>query len=152
MNKKIVWFIIFALLVVGIIIASIFINKKTEEYIQGSNNENIINENEEEDSMNVLKVTDDTFEQEVLKSNIPVLIDFYADWCGPCKMLSPIVDEVAAENDDIKVVKVNVDEAQNTAIKYQIMSIPTLVVIKNGNEVNRSVGVIDKDEIINMVK
>lgn len=152
MSKKIVWFIIFALLVVVIIISSIFINKKTEEYIQGSNNENIINENEEEDSMNVLKVTDDTFEQEVLKSNIPVLIDFYADWCGPCKMLSPIVDEVAAENDDIKVVKVNVDEAQNTAIKYQIMSIPTLVVIKNGNEVNRSVGVIDKDEIINMVK
>ena len=152
MSKKIVWFIIFALLVVGIIISSIFINKKTEEYIQGSNSENIINENEEEDSMNVLKVTDDTFEQEVLKSNIPVLIDFYADWCGPCKMLSPIVDEVASENDDIKVVKVNVDEAQNTAIKYQIMSIPTLVVIKNGNEVNRSVGVIDKDEIINMVK
>lgn len=152
MSKKVVWFIIFALLVVGIIISSIFINKKTEEYIQGSNSQNIINENEEEDSMNVLKVTDDTFEQEVLKSNIPVLIDFYADWCGPCKMLSPIVDEVAAENDDIKVVKVNVDEAQNTAIKYQIMSIPTLVVIKNGNEVNRSVGVIDKDEIINMVK
>ena len=152
MNKKIIWFIIFALLVVVIIISSIFINKKTEEYIQGSNSQNIINENEEEDSMNVLKVTDDTFEQEVLKSNIPVLIDFYADWCGPCKMLSPIVDEVAAENDDIKVVKVNVDEAQNTAIKYQIMSIPTLVVIKNGNEVNRSVGVIDKDEIINMVK
>ena len=152
MSKKIVWFIIFALLVVGIIISSIFINKKTEEYIQGSNSQNIINENEEEDSMNVLKVTDDTFEQEVLKSNIPVLIDFYADWCGPCKMLSPIVDEVASENDDIKVVKVNVDEAQNTAIKYQIMSIPTLVVIKNGNEVNRSVGVIDKDEIINMVK
>ena len=152
MSKKIVWFIIFALLVVVIIISSIFINKKTEEYIQGSNSQNIINENEEEDSMNVLKVTDDTFEQEVLKSNIPVLIDFYADWCGPCKMLSPIVDEVAAENDDIKVVKVNVDEAQNTAIKYQIMSIPTLVVIKNGNEVNRSVGGIDKDEIINMVK
>ena len=150
MSKKLVWFIIFALLVVVIIISSIFINKKTEEYIQGSNSQNIINE--EEDSMNVLKVTDDTFEQEVLKSNIPVLIDFYADWCGPCKMLSPIVDEVAAENDDIKVVKVNVDEAQNTAIKYQIMSIPTLVVIKNGNEVNRSVGVIDKDEIINMVK
>ena len=152
MSKKIVWFIIFALLVVVIIISSIFINKKTEEYIQGSNSQNIINENEEEDSMNVLKVTDDTFEQEVLKSNIPVLIDFYADWCGPCKMLSPIVDEVAAENDDIKVVKVNVDEAQNTAIKYQIMSIPTLVVIKNGNEVNRSVGVIDKEEIISMVK
>ena len=137
--------------IIAIILATKFINKQGVETIQESK-ENTNTLNEEEDSMNVLKVTDDTFEQEVLKSNIPVLIDFYADWCGPCKMLSPIVDEVAAENDDIKVVKVNVDEAQNTAIKYQIMSIPTLVVIKNGNEVNRSVGVIDKDEIINMVK
>ena len=102
--------------------------------------------------MEVLKANDNTFEQEVLKSSIPVLVDFYADWCGPCKMLSPTVDEVAAENDDIKVVKVNVDESQNTAIKYQVMSIPTLVVIKNGNEVNRSVGVIDKEEILNMIK
>ena len=152
MSKKIVWFIIFALLVVVIIISSIFINKKTEEYIQGSNSQNIINENEEEESMEVLKVNDNTFEQEVLKSNIPVLVDFYADWCGPCKMLSPTVDEVAQENDDIKVVKVNVDESQDTAIKYQVMSIPTLVVIKNGNEVNRSVGVIDKSEILNMIK
>ena len=102
--------------------------------------------------MEVLKANDNTFEQEVLKSSIPGLVDFYADWCGPCKMLSPTVDEVAAENDDIKVVKVNVDESQNTAIKYQVMSIPTLVVIKNGNEVNRSVGVIDKEEILNMIK
>ncbi len=102
--------------------------------------------------MEVLKVNDNTFEQEVLKSNIPVLVDFYADWCGPCKMLSPTVDEVAQENDDIKVVKVNVDESQDTAIKYQVMSIPTLVVIKNGNEVNRSVGVIDKSEILDMIK
>lgn len=152
MNKKIIWLIIFTLLVVIIIAASIFINKKGMQYIQGSNQENIKKESEEENSMNVIKVTNDTFEKEVLNSNIPVLVDFYADWCGPCKMLSPTVDEVANENDDIKVVKVNVDEAQDIAIKYQVMSIPTLVVIKNGNEVNRSVGVIDKEEILSMIK
>lgn len=152
MKKKIVWFIIFALLIVVIIIASLFINKKGIEYLQGEKQENIINENKEEENMSVIKVNDDTFEQEVLKSSIPVLVDFYADWCGPCKMLSPTVDEVAAENDDIKVVKVNVDESQNVAIKYQVMSIPTLVVIKNGNEINRSVGVIDKAEILSMIK
>lgn len=155
MKKKIIWFIIFTLLVIILIIASIFINKKGIEYIQGSQNisnvETTINE-KEENSMDVKKVNDETFEQEVLKSNILVLVDFYADWCGPCKMLSPTVDEVAQENDDIKVVKVNVDESQNTAIKYQVMSIPTLVVIKNGNEVNRSVGVIDKEEVLNMIK
>lgn len=152
MNKKIIWLIIFTLLVVIIIAASIFINKKGMQYVQGSNQENIKKESEEENSMNVIKVTNDTFEKEVLNSNIPVLVDFYADWCGPCKMLSPTVDEVANENDDIKVVKVNVDEAQDIAIKYQVMSIPTLVVIKNGNEVNRSVGVIDKEEILSMIK
>ena len=155
MKRKIIRFIIFTLLVIILIIASIFINKKGIEYIQGSQNisnvETTINE-KEENSMDVKKVNDETFEQEVLKSNIPVLVDFYADWCGPCKMLSPTVDEVAQENDDIKVVKVNVDESQNTAIKYQVMSIPTLVVIKNGNEVNRSVGVIDKEEVLNMIK
>lgn len=157
MKKKIIWFIIFALLVIVLIVASIFINKKEKEYIQESEIQNINNvettKNEkEEESMSVTKVTDATFEQEVLNSNIPVLVDFYADWCGPCKMLSPTVDEVAQENEDIKVVKVNVDESQDTAIKYQVMSIPTLVVIKNGNEVNRSVGVIDKEEILNMIK
>ncbi len=151
MRKKIIWFIIFALLIVVIVVASIFINKKGLEML-GSEQTNMINENKEEESMNVIKVNDSTFEEEVLKSNIPVLVDFYADWCGPCKMLSPTVDEVAAENDDIKVVKVNVDESQEVAIKYQVMSIPTLVVIKNGNEVNRSVGLIDKEEILSMIK
>lgn len=81
-----------------------------------------------------------------------VLVDFYADWCGPCKMLSPIIDEVAEENTDIKVVKVNVDDAQDLAMKYQVMSIPTLVVIKNGEEVNRSVGLIDKAQVLNLIK
>ncbi len=151
MKNKIIWFIIFVILVIAIILASRFVNKQGEETIQESKeNTNILNEGEE--NMNIIKVSDENFEQEVLNSNIPVLVDFYADWCGPCKMLSPIVDEVAKENDDIKVVKVNVDESQNTAIKYQVMSIPTLVVIKNGNEVNRSVGLIDKQEVLNLVK
>lgn len=151
MKNKIIWFIIFVILVIAIILASRFVNKQGEETIQESK-ENTNTLNEEEESMNIIKVSDENFEQEVLNSNIPVLVDFYADWCGPCKMLSPIVDEVANENDDIKVVKVNVDESQNTAIKYQVMSIPTLVVIKNGNEVNRSVGLIDKQEVLNLVK
>ena len=151
MKNKIIWFIIFVILVIAIILASRFVNKQGEETIQDSKeNINILNEGEE--NMNIIKVSDENFEQEVLNSNIPVLVDFYADWCGPCKMLSPVVDEVAKENDDIKVVKVNVDESQNTAIKYQVMSIPTLVVIKNGNEVNRSVGLIDKQEVLNLVK
>ena len=102
--------------------------------------------------MEILKVNSQNFEEEVLKSEKPVLVDFYADWCGPCKMLSPIVGQVAEENEDIKVVKVNVDDAQDLAMKYQVMSIPTLVVIKEGKEINRSVGLIDKNQVVNMIK
>ena len=102
--------------------------------------------------MEVMKVTSANFEEEVLNSDKAVLIDFYADWCGPCKMFSPIVESVAEENEDIKVVKIDVDNAQDLAIKYQIMSIPTIVVIKNGQEVNRNVGVVSKSQIVEMVK
>ena len=102
--------------------------------------------------MEVMKVTSANFEEEVLNSDKTVLIDFYADWCGPCKMFSPVVESVAEENEDIKVVKIDVDNAQDLAIKYQIMSIPTIVVIKNGQEVNRNVGVISKSQILEMVK
>ena len=102
--------------------------------------------------MDILRVTSQNFEEEVLKSDKTVLVDFYADWCGPCKMLSPIVDEVAKEMSEIKVVKVNVDEAQDLAMNHQVMSIPTLVVIKDGKEAKRSVGLIDKSEIKNLVK
>lgn len=101
--------------------------------------------------MKVKKISSKEFPVEVLQAREPVLIDFYADWCGPCKMLSPIIDEVAQENDDIKVVKVNVDESSDIALEYKVMSIPTLVVIKNGQEVARSIGVIDKSEIKNML-
>ena len=102
--------------------------------------------------MEIIKANSQNFEEEVIKSEKTVLVDFYADWCGPCKMLSPIIDEVAEENDDIKVVKVNVDDSQDLAMKYQVMSIPTLVVIKNGSEINRSVGLIDKAQILNLIK
>ena len=102
--------------------------------------------------MEIIKANSQNFEEEVIKSEKIVLVDFYADWCGPCKMLSPIIDEVAEENDDIKVVKVNVDDSQDLAMKYQVMSIPTLVVIKNGSEINRLVGLIDKAQILNLIK
>ncbi len=102
--------------------------------------------------MTVMKVNKESFETEVLKAEGMVLVDFFADWCGPCKMLSPIVDEVAEENTDIKVCKINVDEEPELAMRYNVMSIPTLVVIQNGEEVNKSVGLVSKEDIIKMVK
>lgn len=101
--------------------------------------------------MSVLKITQSNFEAEVLKSQKPVLIDFWASWCGPCRMLSPIVDEIAEENPNIKVGKVNVDEEGELASSFGIMSIPTLVVIKNGQVVNQSVGVVPKSKILSML-
>ncbi len=102
--------------------------------------------------MAVMKVNKESFETEVLKAEGMVLVDFFADWCGPCKMLSPIVDEVAEENTDIKVCKINVDDEPELAMRYNVMSIPTLVVIQNGEEVNKSVGLVSKEDIIKMVK
>lgn len=102
--------------------------------------------------MEVLKISEENFKKEVLEESKTVLIDFYADWCGPCKMLSPIVEEAAKENEDTKFVKINVDEAQELAIEYDIMSIPTLVVIKDGKEVDRTIGLVNKAEIMSMLK
>ena len=102
--------------------------------------------------MEILKINEDNFEKEVLESEKTVLIDFFADWCGPCKMLSPIIEQFAKENEKVKVVKINVDELPDLAVKYGVRSIPTLVVIKIGEEVNRSVGLIDKSEILELVK
>jgi thioredoxin 1 len=102
--------------------------------------------------MAVTVVTKDNFQQEVLNADKPVLVDFWAVWCGPCKMLSPVVDQIAEENADIKVCKINVDEEMELAQQYGIMSIPTLLVFKNGQLANQSVGVIPKDAILNLVK
>jgi thioredoxin 1 len=103
-------------------------------------------------NMGVLNVTNTNFNEEVINSDKPVLIDFYADWCGPCKMIGPVVEELANENADIKVVKVNVDDNSQIAAKYQVMSIPTLIVIENGQVVNQSVGLISKSEILDLIK
>jgi len=100
----------------------------------------------------VLEVTKNNFNEEVLNSDKKVLVDFWASWCGPCKMIAPVVEGIANENNNIKVVKVNVDEEGELAAQYQIMSIPTLVVIENGEIVNKSVGLISKSEIQELVK
>jgi len=92
--------------------------------------------------------TDENFNTEALSSDIPVLVDFYADWCGPCKMLAPIVEALAPEYEGkVKIGKLNVDNSPNTAQKYGIMSIPTLLFIKNGEVVNKIVGLVSKAEL-----
>ena len=101
--------------------------------------------------MEVLKITADNFKKEVLEESKTVLIDFYADWCGPCKMLAPVLEEIAKENINTKFVKINVDDAQDLAMEYNVMSIPTLVVIKNGKEVNRVVGLVSKSELMEII-
>lgn len=102
--------------------------------------------------MSVVSINNNNFENEVLKSDRPVLLDFYADWCGPCKMVSPVVDQIASEYPEYKVVKVNVDEQPELASKFNIMSIPALFVVKNGEIVNKSVGAKPKSKILEMLK
>lgn len=97
--------------------------------------------------MSVIKITKENFESEVLNSNKTVLIDFYADWCGPCRMVGPIVSEIAEERSDVKVCKINVDEQNELAASFKVMSIPMLAVIKNGKIVNQAVGYRPKAQI-----
>lgn len=97
--------------------------------------------------MSVKILTDENFEAEVLQAEGTVLVDFFATWCGPCKMMAPIVGEIADERSDVKVCKLDVDEGRDTAMEYGIMSIPTLMVFKNGEAVKTFVGVTEKDEI-----
>ncbi len=101
--------------------------------------------------MSVIKINKDNFQNEVINSNKPVLLDFYADWCGPCRMVGPIVDEIAKERDDIKVGKINVDEQPELAAKFQVMSIPMLAVVKDGKIVNQAVGARPKAQILAML-
>jgi len=105
----------------------------------------------EETNMKVLHINKDNFHKEVLGSDKPVLLDFFASWCGPCRMVGPILDEIAKEREDIKVCKVNIDEQPELAHRYRIMTIPTLMVLKNGQIVEQSVGAKPKHQILAMV-
>lgn len=98
-----------------------------------------------------IKLTVDNFETEVLKSDKPVLVDFFADWCGPCQMLAPVLEEIAKENTNIKVGKINVDEEGELAMKYKVSSIPYLALFKNGAIVNQMVGFGGKEKVLEMI-
>ena len=103
--------------------------------------------------MSVLKITKDNFEKEVMQSDKPILLDFWASWCGPCKMVGPVVEQVAAETIDVaRVGKINVDEEQELAQAFKVMSIPTLVVMKEGKVVKSTVGVQSKQTLLSMLQ
>lgn len=100
--------------------------------------------------MSIINLTKENFEAEVIKSDKPVLIDFAATWCGPCKMLSPVVDQIAEEHDEIKVCKIDIDEQLELAQQFRVMSVPTLIAFKDGKIIKQSVGVVPKSKILNM--
>lgn len=102
--------------------------------------------------MAVLQLTTANFEEEVFRSEKPVLVDFFADWCGPCKVLSPVIDVLAEEVKEVKVAKINVDEQPRLAEKYKIMTVLTLVLLDHGKVISQSSGVRPKEEILNMIK
>ena len=107
--------------------------------------------NKEDKTMSVININNNNFQDEVMHSEKLVLLDFWASWCGPCRMVSPIVDEIAAERSDIKVCKINVDEQPELAAQFGVMSIPTLLVMKNGKAVNQAVGARPKAQILAML-
>ena len=102
--------------------------------------------------MSVTELNKDNFEKEVMEANVPVLIDFWASWCGQCRMMSPVIDKISEEmGDKLKVCKVNVDENHELAEKYEIMTIPAFIVIKNGAEAGRTIGVQPKEDILKLI-
>ena len=149
MKEKVEVIVLFLILILCIIGISYFLNKETEKRFGSSNT--VINQDEEVVTDNVeskvIAVTNETFENEVLDSNQKVVIDFYADWCGPCKVFSPIFEKVSQELEDVKFVRVNVDEEPELANKYMAYSIPYIVVIENGEVVNSHTGLVDEEAL-----
>lgn len=140
--KVIIYLVVFVVILIGI---AIFINIKNSEKQNKVAKPSINNSNSK-----IIEVSDNSFETEVLNSDKKVLIDFYATWCGPCKTLEPIIDEIANGYDNIKVVRIDVDKCKELVYKYRIQAMPTLIVIENGKEINRSVGAIPKNKIIDL--
>ena len=145
------------LIIIGIVmIGQVILNKIEIKNDTNELRENILNEevlDKEQEGGNIMNITSQNFEQEVLKSDMPVLVDFWASWCGPCKMMSPVVEEIAKEMEGkAKVCKINVDDEQDLAIRYGIMSIPTFLVFKDGKVVNSTLGVQDKEVLKNLLK
>lgn len=105
-----------------------------------------------EQKMAVIELNNGNFDNEISQSDLPVIVDFWAEWCGPCKRLSPIVEQLSTENTNIKFCKVNIDEQPDLASRFHIMSIPTLIAFQNGRVHNTSVGLIPKNEILNLIK
>lgn len=127
-----------------IIIFTIVYNYIINSYIKKQTNQN----EKEEKKMSVTEIMTKDFEQEVINSEKTVLVDFYATWCGPCKMMSPIMENIAEENNNVKVVKVDIDKNQDLAMQYNVMSIPTMIIFKNGETTKTFVGVTDKQDIV----
>lgn len=144
MKKKIIIILSVIVFAVLLILINVFLNSQ--------NNDKDIISQENNAKANVVEVTSQNFEEEVLKSDKPVLIDFYAEWCGPCKLLSPTVEEISNENVNVKFVKIDVDKSEDLAMKYEIMAMPTLVLIQDGEEKDRVVGLVDKSTILEFIK
>lgn len=145
------------LIVIGTVMIGEVIFGKIETKEENIIKENIKTENvlveEQKEGGNIMNVTSKNFKEEVLNSKVPVLVDFWASWCGPCKMMTPVVEQIAKDmNGKAKVCKVNIDEEQELAMEYGIMSIPTFLIFKDGKVVNSAVGVRDKQELINLLQ
>ena len=150
--KVIVLFLILILFIVGI---NYFIKDETEKRITKGEIYSIESQEEfsnEEYKSKVITVSNETFEEEVLKSNQKVVIDFYADWCGPCKMFSPIFEKVSSQIEDVKFVRINVDEEQDLATKYKAYSIPYIVLIENGEVIKSHTGLLYEQELNEFIK
>lgn len=156
----IVWIVVF----IGVLVfLNIFIEKESQNYLVENNTESsntsvnnnteniLMTNNENKNTSKIMNVTSENFKEEVINSDKTVLIDFYATWCEPCKIMSPIIDMIANENDNIKVVKIDVDISPEIAAEYGAYSIPTFVVIKDGEEVSRTVGITKKVELLKMI-
>lgn len=143
MKKKIIITISIVLFILALVAINIFLN---------SQNNIEAKQKPVKQEEKIIEITGQNFEEEVLKSEIPVLVDFYATWCGPCKVLSPILEEIAQENEMVKFVRVDVDKEDDIAMQYKIMSIPTLVLIQNGEEKDRIIGLVDKAKILEFIE